>query len=154
MAAIGQGMVLATPLEMALAGATISMGGQRPLPTFELHQAPTFVTVTTPHVAAEVQKMMIAVVEFGTGTSAAVPGVEIAGKTGTAELTDTAAPASSSNPNAPPPSSPQNTDAWFVGYGPVGKPRLVVAALFPSQGAGGATAAPAVQQVLAAALEH
>ena len=49
----------------------------------------------------------------------------MAGKTGTAELTDTTTP--STNPNAPPPSSPQNTDAWFVGYGPVGKPRIVVA---------------------------
>jgi len=148
--AIGQGMVLATPLEMAIAGTTIAMGGRRPVPTFQLHQTPKFITVTSRHVAALVQKMMIAVVAFGTGMAAQVPGVEIAGKTGTAELTDTTTP--STNPNAPPPSSPQNTDAWFVGYGPVGKPRIVVAALFPAQGAGGATAAPAVQQVLASVL--
>jgi cell division protein FtsI/penicillin-binding protein 2 len=148
--AIGQGMVLATPLEMAIAGATISMHGQRPVPTFLLHQPPKFFTVTTPHIAALVQQMMIAVVAYGTGTAAQVPGVEIAGKTGTAELTDTALP--SSNPNSTTANNPENTDAWFVGYGPVGKPKIVVAALFPSQGAGGATAAPAVQQVLAAAL--
>jgi cell division protein FtsI/penicillin-binding protein 2 len=145
--AIGQGKVLATPLEMAMAGATIAEGGRRPVPTFLLGQPPKFITVTTRHVAAEVQKMMIAVVEFGTGVSAQVPGVVVAGKTGTAELTDTGA--NSSNPNA---SSAANTDAWFVGYAPVPRPKIVVAALFPAQGAGGATAAPAVQQVLAAAL--
>ncbi len=71
--------------------------------------------------------------------------VQVAGKTGTAELTNTAPP-------TPAASSPKNTDAWFVGYAPVGAPRIVVAALFPNQGAGGATAAPAVQQVLEAAL--
>jgi penicillin-binding protein A len=148
--AIGQGMVLATPLEMAVAGATIAMRGRRPVPTFLLHQAPAFVRVTSPHVAAEVERMMIAVVQYGTGTAAQVPGVTVAGKTGTAELTSTTTTAS--NSNAPPASNPANTDAWFVGYAPVGKPRIVVGALFPNQGAGGATAAPAVQQVLAAAL--
>ena len=42
--------------------------------------------------------------------------------------------------------------SWFVGYAPVGQPRIVVGALFPNQGAGGATAAPAVRQVLVAGL--
>jgi cell division protein FtsI/penicillin-binding protein 2 len=46
-----------------------------------------------------------------------------------------------------------NTDSWFVGYAPVGKPRVVVGALFPAQGAGAATAAPAVHSVLEAALQ-
>jgi cell division protein FtsI/penicillin-binding protein 2 len=98
--------------------------------------------------------MMVAVVESpgGTGYLAAIPGVTVAGKTGTAELRDTTAP--SNDPNAPPPNSPQNTDAWFVGYAPVGAPRIVVGALFPQQGAGGATAAPAVRGVLEAALAH
>jgi peptidoglycan glycosyltransferase len=89
------------------------------------------------------KKMMIAVVEFGTGTAAQIPGVQVAGKTGTAELTDTAAPGAG---------TASNTDAWFVGFAPAGNPRIVVAALFPNNGAGGATAAPAVQQVLVAAL--
>ena len=47
----------------------------------------------------------------------------------------------------------QNTDAWFVGYAPVGHPRIVAGALFPNQGAGGATAAPAVREVLVAGLQ-
>jgi peptidoglycan glycosyltransferase len=143
--AIGQGKVQTTPLEMADTGATIAMSGRRPIPTLAMGQPPQFANVTSARVAGEVQRMMIAVVEFGTGTAAQIPGVQVAGKTGTAELTDTALP----TPGA---SSPKNTDAWFVGYAPVGDPRIVVAALFPNQGAGGATAAPAVQQVLEAAL--
>jgi len=144
--AIGQGMVQSTALEMADVGATIAMGGRRPIPTLLAHQRPHFVHVTSRHVAGLVQQMMEAVVQFGTGTSAQIPGVKVAGKTGTAELRNTTDP---NNPNA---GSPQNTDAWFVGYAPVGAPRVVVGALFPGQGAGGATAAPAVHDVLVAAL--
>src|SRR5205085_9751005 len=137
--AIGQGRVQASVLEMTDVAATIAMGGRRPLPTLQAHQPPRFVRVTSRHVAALIQRMMIAVVQFGTGTAAAIPGVTVAGKTGTAELTDTAAPGAS---------SASNTDAWFVGYAPVGAPKIVVGALFPNQGAGGQTAAPAVRQVL------
>jgi Penicillin binding protein transpeptidase domain/Penicillin-binding Protein dimerisation domain len=148
--AIGQGKVLTTPLEMVDAGATIAMGGRRPVQTLELGQRPRFIHVTSRRVAAEVQRMMIAVVRFGTGTAAAIPGVTVAGKTGTAELRDTAV-----RPGGTPLTPAQllqSTDAWFVGYAPVGAPRIAVAALFPNQGAGGATAAPAVHNVLAAAL--
>lgn len=141
--AIGQGRVLSTPLEMAVAGAAIAMGGRRPIPTLSAHDGARFAPVTSSNVAGEVQRMMVAVVQSGTGTAAQIPGVQVAGKTGTAELRNTAAPGAS---------SPGNTDAWFVGYAPVGSPRIVVAALFPNQGAGGATAAPAVHDVLAAAL--
>jgi cell division protein FtsI/penicillin-binding protein 2 len=146
--AIGQGAVQASALEMTDVGATIAMGGRRPIPTLQIGQPPHFVHVTSPQVAGEVQRMMIAVVQFGTGVSAAIPGVEVAGKTGTAELTNTA------NPNNPNAGSPQNTDAWFVGYAPAGAPRIVVGALFPNQGAGGATAAPAVRGVLLAGLQR
>ena len=145
--AIGQGKVLASALEMTGVAATIAMGGRRPLPTLEAHQKPHFVRVTSRRVARLVQRMMIAVVEFGTGTSAQITGVKVAGKTGTAELRNT------NDPNDPNASSPQNTDSWFVGYAPVGRPRVVVGALFPAQGAGAATAAPAVHDVLAAALQ-
>ncbi len=144
--AIGQGKVQASALEMTDVAATMAMGGRRPIPTLLADQRPHFVRVTSRHVAHLVQEMMIAVVQFGTGTSAQIPGVTVAGKTGTAELRDTASP---TNPNA---NSPNNTDAWFVGYAPVGHPKIVVGALFPEQGAGGATAAPAVHDVLLAAL--
>ena len=129
--------------------ATIAMGGRRPIPTLLAHQRPRFVRVMSPHIAHEVQTMMIAVVDFGTGVAAQIPGVVVAGKTGTAELKDTAITAN--NPNA---GSPQNTDAWFVGYAPVGHPRVVAGALFPNQGAGGAAAAPPVRDILVAALHN
>jgi cell division protein FtsI/penicillin-binding protein 2 len=149
--AIGQGQVQSTALEMTDVAATIAMGGRRPIPTLLAHQRPRFVRVTSAHVAGLVERMMLAVVDFGTGTSAQISGVKVAGKTGTAELRNTTDP---NNPNA---GSPQNTDAWFVGYAPVGAgaggPRITVGALFPEQGAGGQTAAPAVHDVLVAGLQ-
>jgi cell division protein FtsI/penicillin-binding protein 2 len=142
--AIGQGKVQASALEMTDVAATIAMDGQRPIPTLQMGQAPRFAQVTSARIASLVQQMMEAVVEFGTGTAAQIPGVQVAGKTGTAELVDTASPGAS---------QAKNTDAWFVGYAPVGAPRIVAGALFPSQGAGGATAAPAIRDVLIAGLQ-
>jgi cell division protein FtsI/penicillin-binding protein 2 len=153
--AIGQGLVQTTPLEMADVAATIAMGGRRPIPTLLAHQHPRFVRVTSAKVAHQVQQMMEAVVEYGTGTSAQIPGVQVAGKTGTAELKDTAQPQDNSTGTGTTQSDtpdPKNTDAWFVGYAPVGHPRFVAGALFPNQGAGGGTAAPPVRQVLETAL--
>jgi cell division protein FtsI/penicillin-binding protein 2 len=150
--AIGQGKVLATALEMTTVGATIAMRGRRPLPTLLLHARPRFVRVTSRRVATMVLQMMLAVVRYGTGTSASIPGVLVAGKTGTAELRNTTG--DPNDPNAGSPNDPRNTDAWFVGFAPALRPRIVVGALFPSQGAGGQTAAPAVREVLAAALQH
>jgi cell division protein FtsI/penicillin-binding protein 2 len=144
--AIGQGMVQASALEMTDVAATIAMGGRRPIPTLLAGQAARFVSVTRPRIASLVQRMMVAVVQYGTGTAAAIPGVEVAGKTGTAELVNT------TNPNNPNANSPKNTDAWFVGYAPVGAPRIVVGAMFAGAGFGGATAAPAVRDVLLAGL--
>lgn len=148
--AIGQGMVQTTALQMTDVAATIAMGGRRPVATLRAHKRPRFIRVTSAHVAHLVQRLMVAVVQFGTGTVAQIPGVTVAGKTGTAELRNTTGP--STDPNAPPPGSPLNTDSWFVGYAPVGAPRVVVGALFPEAGAGATTAAPAVHDVMVAAL--
>jgi penicillin-binding protein A len=145
--AIGQGRVEASVLEMSDIAATIAMGGRRPIPTLQADQPPRFAAVTSAHVAGQVQRMMVAVVQFGTGTAAAIPGVTVAGKTGTAELASTTTTNGQNVQNAN-----QLTDAWFVGYAPVGHPRIVVGALFPNQGAGGGTAAPAVRQLMMAAL--
>ena len=87
----------------------------------------------SPHIAHEVQKMMIAVVDFGTGVAAQIPGVVVAGKTGTAELRRTP-PVTANNPNA---GSPQNTDAWFVGYAPGGPPASRGRRAVPKPGRGG-----------------
>jgi cell division protein FtsI/penicillin-binding protein 2 len=140
--AIGQGMVQASTLQMAIVGATIADRGRRPLPTLLYGARPRFVPATSARVAAEVQQMMVAVVRSGTGTAAAIPGVEVAGKTGTAELANTG-----TQKNAK-----QSTDAWFVGYAPVGAPAVVACALFPASGFGATVAAPAVKPVLEAAL--
>lgn len=143
--AIGQGKVLATTLEMADVGATIDDAGKRPVPTFLYGAKPRFVPVISAKVASEIQEMMEAVVSEGTGVTAQIPGVVVAGKTGTAELSDTAGKANDK----------KATDAWFVGYAPAGKPKgakVVACALFPNNGYGEASAAPAVRSVLEAAL--
>lgn len=142
--AIGQGMVQASTLEMTDVAATIAMGGRRPIPTLRDGGHPHFVHVTSPRVAGEVQQMMVAVVESGTGTSAQISGVQVAGKTGTAEV---------NNSNVPTSQNPTDADAWFVGYAPVGAPRIVAGALFANQGFGGSSAAPAVRDVLLAGLQ-
>ena len=140
--AIGQGKVQASTLEMADIAATIADGGSRPLPTLLAGAKPRYVRVTTGKVAGEVQQMMEAVVSFGTGTTAQIPNVTVAGKTGTSELGNTA---NQSN-------NTKLTDSWFVGYAPIPAPKVVAAALFPSSGYGADVAAPAVRQVIEAAL--
>lgn len=155
--AIGQGMVQATALQMTTIAATIAMRGRRPVPTLRLGQRPRFVDVTTPAVARQVARMMRAVVQYGTGTAAAIAGADVAGKTGTAELHDKVKP----DPNAivdasdtPPQDTGPDTDAWFVAYAPAGRPRIAVGALFPEAGAGGDVAAPAARGVLLAGLQR
>ncbi|WP_249010110.1 penicillin-binding transpeptidase domain-containing protein [Conexibacter sp. DBS9H8] len=140
--AIGQGQLETTTLEMADAGATIANGGRRPLPTLLATAPPRFVTATTPQVAGEVQTMMQAVVSFGTGVSAQIPGYRPAGKTGTAELANTAGQANNT----------KETDAWFVGFVPDSSADVVACALFPANGYGATSAAPAVRSLLVAAL--
>jgi cell division protein FtsI/penicillin-binding protein 2 len=142
--AIGQGKVQASTLEMTDVAATIADGGRRPVPTLATNRGPQFVHVASSSVAREVQQMMIDVVQYGTGTAAQIPGVTVAGKTGTAEI---------GNSTASTATNPSNADAWFVGYAPVGAPKIVAGALFANQGFGGLTAAPAVRQVLEAGLQ-
>ncbi len=144
--AIGQGLVQATPLTMTDVAATIADHGRRPIPTLDADAKPRFVRVTTPRVASEVQQMMEAVVRYGTGTAAQIPGVVVAGKTGTSQIENGSSSSSAG--------SLQNTDAWFVGYAPADAPKVVAGALFPNAGAGGDAAAPSVRDVLEYGLSH
>jgi peptidoglycan glycosyltransferase len=78
--------------------------------------------------------LMIQVVKNGTGTAAAIQGVQVAGKTGTAEVA-----------NGEP-------HAWFAAFAPADNPQVVVAVLVENAGTGGSVAAPIARQVIAAAL--
>jgi peptidoglycan glycosyltransferase len=161
--AIGQGQVQASALEMANVAATIADGGRRPQPTFALvaHPAPG-VRATSASVARTVRRLMIGVVRNGTGTSAAIPGVVVAGKTGTAELKTPCTPSASESESGSQEagggcqgaaSEASNTDAWFASFAPALHPRIVVGVLLVKDGAGGDTAAPVARQVLEAGLK-
>jgi hypothetical protein len=140
--AIGQDRDLATPLQMASVAAAIGEGGVRAKPRVVRSDPVIRRRVVPSRVAGQVRTMMIGVVRGGTGTAAQVPGVQVAGKTGTAEL----------RPTAGGPPDPRNTDAWFVAFAPAGNPRYAVAVMLVGAGAGGAAAAPIARSVLSAAL--
>ncbi|MDO8209233.1 penicillin-binding transpeptidase domain-containing protein [Conexibacter sp. CPCC 206217] len=152
--AIGQGMVQATALQMTLVAATIANGGKRPVPTLEFGARPQFVRVTSPRIAREVGRMMDEVVKEGTGTAAQIDGVAVAGKTGTAELRSTVAPADGEEAPDYLTDDIPDTDAWFVAYAPEQNPRMAVGVLFTEAGAGGDVAAPAAREVLVAGLQR
>ncbi len=149
--AIGQDEVQASPLQMALVAATIGDGGRRPTPVLSAADRARPVRVVPGAVARTVRQLMIGVVTSGTGVNAAIPGVVVAGKTGTAELTTTACPPGSTNCTAAA-SDPRNTDAWFAAFAPARHPKIAVAVLMVRDGAGGDTAAPVAKQVLVAGL--
>ena len=94
---------------------------------------------------------MIEVVKRGTGVAGGLSGVQVAGKTGTAELGPTAlAPGQSLGPGEEP---PQALDAWFTAFAPALKPQVAVAVMIvEASGDGGEVAAPIAADVLGAAL--
>ena len=138
-AAIGQDRDLATPLTMASVGATIANGGRRARPRITTLERVQRKRVVSSRAAHDVRDMMIGVVQSGTGTAAALPGVQVAGKTGTAELV----------PNS---TDPKDANAWFVAFAPADRPRVAVAVMLVGAGFGGTAAAPVAREVLAAAL--
>ena len=150
--------MLATPLQMASVAQTIANKGMRSPTSIvtspaELRPEAEPVKVTSPETAATMKDLMIEVVRSGTGVAAQVPGIAVAGKTGTAELGP--APLEPGQTLEPGEDPPQEENAWFTAFAPADKPRLAVAAaVFDATGGGGggAVAAPIVQQVLAAML--
>jgi penicillin-binding protein A len=144
--AFGQERLLVTPLQMAMVAATVANGGvvMRPY-VVERVVAPddSIVTKTktdalgravSSQTASEVASMMEGVVRGGTGTAAALPGISVAGKTGTAETGR----------------SHVNT-TWFICFAPVENPKVAVAVVLENQsGTGGTTAAPIAKSIMEA----
>jgi transpeptidase family protein/MecA-like transpeptidase family protein len=145
--AIGQGRVLATPLQLASIAQTVGARGVRTEPVLRKDQVGRRGRVTSRRVARTLRALMLDVVEYGTGTSAAIAGVKVAGKTGTAELGDTR------GPNADTTSNQSNTDAWFTAFAPARRPRIAVGVLLVRAGAGGTAAAPVAKAVMETALQ-
>ncbi|AIY02391.1 hypothetical protein ART_2792 [Arthrobacter sp. PAMC 25486] len=124
--AIGQRDVLTTPLEVAMMTAAIANGGKQVAPNLiKTIRTPDLKTVsslepevlrqsTTPEIAAQITEWMVSVVDNGIGSAAAVPGVEVAGKTGTSELGDGL------------------NNAWFTGFAPANDPEVVVSIVMPN----------------------
>jgi penicillin-binding protein A len=142
--------VFVTPLQMALAASAVSNGGVIMQPhvaervtdaddnsvrALAPSQEP-WRTAMSSEVAATMTTMMISVVEGGTGTAARIPGVSVAGKTGTAQ-NETGAP-----------------HAWFVGFAPAEDPQVAVAVIVEhggdagSEATGGRVAAPIAAQMM------
>jgi penicillin-binding protein A len=95
--------------------------------------------VMKPDTAAKATAMMQQVVKGGTGVAAQIPGVNVAGKTGTAEVANATA-----------------NQAWFIAFGPVPNPTVAIAVTVEkTQGEGGTVAAPIAKQVMQVLLsEH
>jgi peptidoglycan glycosyltransferase len=150
-AGIGQGDVVATPLQMALVAAGIANGGEVPRPrlvreiispsggivrSFGPDTMSDAISSTT---ADEVTDMMVAAVDDGTGAAAQIPGIRVAGKTGTAQTVEGV-----------------NPHAWFICFAPADDPKIAVAVIvenggsFGSEATGGAVAAPIAKAVMEA----
>jgi peptidoglycan glycosyltransferase len=152
--AIGQFDVAATPLEMALVAGGIGNGGSIMAPhvmqevrdedgdVLDRYEPEEWKRAVDPAVAGQVRDMMIDVVNRGTARAAAIPGVQVAAKTGTAQLGTT----------------PPSSHAWMIAFAPAEAPRVAVAVLVQGQPGvsevtGGRVAGPIVNRVLRAALQ-
>lgn len=132
-ASVGQAQTLATPMQMASVAATIANGGKRMEPRIAMHIKPRGERAVSPKVAATMTTLMESVVQGGTGVNAQIPGVRVAGKTGTAEV-DVA--------------GERKNHAWFVAFAPAGAPSLAVAVVSEYGGVGGQVAAPLARSIM------
>ena len=142
--AIGQERLQVTPLQMAMVAAAVANGGKLMQPRLvdrvttpdgglRSRNRPTVrATVMSRRAASELGAMMSQVVKEGTGTAAALQGIEVAGKTGTAEVDNGA-----------------SNQAWFIAFAPVRDPRVAIAATVErTSGQGGIVAAPIAKRVM------
>ncbi len=155
MSGIGQSSVTATPLQMAMVASTIANDGvlvrphvvnQITAPNLEVLDKSAedeLGRVVSQRTADELTDMLVATVDSGTAVNAQIPGVKVAGKTGTAQST----------PDRPP-------YAWFVSFAPADNPRVAVAVMVESSNtdrehiAGGRLGAPIAKSVMEAVLRR
>jgi len=138
---IGQASLLVTPLRMAMLASAIANQGKLMEPYLinkivdsdgnivKQYSPHEWLTTTSPEIAILIKQMMVSVVDNGTGRGAGLPGVAVAGKTGTAE-----------NPHGQP-------HAWFIGFAPADNPVVAVAVIVENGGGGGEIAAPVARQI-------
>ena len=145
--AVGQGRLLATPLQMAMVAATIANGGvmMKPQAVLEIRdrsgrrvasrEPERLDEVLRPETAQTVGRIMSQVVEEGTGSGVrGIEGLSVAGKTGTAET-----------------GRGDLNDAWFIAFAPVDQPKVAVAVVVEdTPETGGAIAAPIARRILEA----
>ncbi len=152
---IGQSEVAATPLQMAMVSAGIANGGvvMKPYVVDEIRSPDLDVLertdpselsrATSASTAREITDMMVSTVSAGTATPAQIPGIDVAGKTGTAQ----------SSGDRPP-------YAWFVSFAPADDPQVAVAVLVESSDvardeiAGGALGGPIAKAVMEAVINQ
>ena len=148
-ASIGQQNVQITPLQGAMIAAAVANRGTLMKPYLvDQVRAPdlTVIDQTDPSVmghpvsssvAGQLTQMMTSVVDNGTGKKAKIQGVQVAGKTGTAQT------------------DPENNDnSWFVGFAPADHPKIAVAVFIKHGGkTGGDISAPIARQVMQAYLQ-
>ncbi len=134
---IGQAQVLATPMQMSTVAATIANHGKRMAPRVSFLLPKDGERVVSRRTADQMNQMMQAVVTSGTGVRAQVPGVAVAGKTGTAEV-DVA--------------GERLNHAWFVAFAPATEPRVAIGLVSEYGGVGGQVAAPLAGRMLEAVL--
>ena len=149
--AIGQQDVAATPLQMALVAAAIANNGVVMTPhvmgeirdaegeVIQRYEPKPWLTAVPADVARTTRDMMVGVVERGSGTRAQIPGVAVAGTTGTAQT------------------GLDRSHTWFIAFAPAEAPRVAVAVMLEDQpstteATGGALAAPIAQALMRAAL--
>jgi penicillin-binding protein A len=145
--AFGQERLQVTPLQMAMVASTVANHGVLMRPhvvqkvvspdgkTIVRVKPHKLARVMSPQVAAQLNAMMQAVVTGGTGPKGAIPGVPVAGKTGTAET-----------------GRGSIYTAWFIAFAPANRPQVAVAVVVENQpnGFGGEVAAPIAKQVMEA----
>ncbi|ADB48452.1 Peptidoglycan glycosyltransferase [Conexibacter woesei DSM 14684] len=144
--AIGQDKLTVTPLQMAMVVSAVANGGKLMKPhltdkvvdpdgrTVDTIEPETWSEPISSQTAAEMTTMMRSVVDDGTGTAVQIPGLDIAAKTGTAQV---GAPGSGL------------TQPWFVAFAPANDPQIALAVTVERSqgGSGGTVAAPIARQV-------